>query len=394
MKQLATKTGLLHRYLALLVVMLSLFLTTGSALAEEPPHHPVNFTLYYPVGTNQNADISTNFRLSLIYGRVGEVRGLDINTGVSVVQRDFRGVQGTLLYSQVYGSFGGLAMTGLVNNFQTDMSGVQISGLVNVTRGHMTGFQYASLFNYVEGGLSGAQLSSVFNSNQGEGGFLQLASVANINEGDFNGAQIGGVNLTSGWITGFQLGLANTAFRVHGVQAGIVNMTKEARGVQIGALNLAAQNEGMPLGLVNIDEASGDVDWIVAGSNLAMVSTGVRTTVNRWYSVLSVGYGDQQGDVEESAFLAWNYGRVFPLGRTWNLDIDLGFVHIIPEHQDDPELNDRLHFAVQARALAEVQLGKTVAVFAGGGVSSIYSEYSSSAKQETEPHVVLGVSLF
>ena len=200
MKLFAGKTSSMSRCLALLVVSASLILAVGSASADEPPHHPVNFTLYYPVGTNQNADISTNFRLSLIYGRVGSVRGLDLNTGVSVVQRDFGGVQGTLLYSQVDGDFGGLAMTGILNNFKSDVSGAQISGLVNVTRGHMTGFQWASLFNYVEGGLSGVQLSSVLNSNQGEGGFLQLASVANINEGDFHGAQIGGVNLATGWV--------------------------------------------------------------------------------------------------------------------------------------------------------------------------------------------------
>jgi len=60
----------------------------------------------------------------------------------------------------------------------------------------------------------------------------------------------------------------------------------------------------------------------------------------------------------------------------------------------DPDLNDELHFALQARALAEVRFSRKVAVFAGGGVSSVYSEYSSNATQKTEALVVAGVSLF
>jgi hypothetical protein len=107
-----------------------------------------------------------------------------------------------------------------------------------------------------------------------------------------------------------------------------------------------------------------------------------------------VGYGDLQGDIENTAFLTWNYGYAFPLGRNWAIDVDLGFAHIMPEKGDDPQKNDALHFALQARALVELRLSRKVALFAGGGVSSVYSEYSSSATQKTEPLVVAGISLF
>jgi len=367
--------------------------TVTSALAETN-HHAVNFTLYYPVGTNQDPDVETNFRLSLIYGRVGAIRGIDLNTGVSIIQRDLSGFQATLLYSQVGGDFKGIAATGLVNYFQGRSSGLQLAGLANVDRGHFGGLQYSFLFNYVEGGLGGAQLSSVLNVAQGESGFLQLAGVANMSELGFSGVQIGGINFSGGEMRGVQLGLVNATVYSRGFQGGLINLAGEAHGIQLAPLNIHHVNHGTPIGLINIAEENGGEDWITFGSNLAAISTGMRTTVNRWYSLLSAGYGDLQGDVEESYFLSWNYGYAIPLAKKWALNVDLGFSHIIPEKVDDPAKNDRLHYAIQARVLAEFRLNRTLAFFAGGGVSSIYSEYSSDATQTTEPLGVVGISLF
>ena len=295
---------------------------------------------------------------------------------------------------KIAGDFKGIGLTGLVNNFYGDVSGIQISSLVNFNHQHMTGLQYATLFNSVGGGFSGAQVSPVLNTNRGDGGFLQLAGLANMNEGDFKGGQIGLFNFSSDQYSGFQAGLFNAAAWMRGVQAGFINMAWEPHGLQLGVLNLAQDSQGMPIGLINIDETGGGADWVVFGSNLASVGTGVRTTVNRWYSVFWAGYGDQQGDVKETGFVGWNYGYSFPLSKKWNLDVDLGFVNIMPEAQDDPDVNDKLHYALQARALVEVRFSPKFAAFAGGGVSSIYSEYSSNAQQETEPNVVLGISLF
>lgn len=376
--------------LATLFLVLS---ASPSALAE-PAHHPANFTVYFPFGTNQDQEISTNFRVSLIYGRVGAVRGLDLNAGVSLINRDFGGVQATGLYSQVGGDFKGIGLTGLVNNIHGDVTGVQVSGLVNFDRGHMTGAQFAPLFNFVEGGLSGVQVTSVFNTNRGDGGFLQLAAMANSNEGDFSGAQISGFNFTSSTLSGVQLGMANAAVDLKGAQVGLINIAGEAHGLQLGILNLSRHNYGVPIGLINLDNEIGQQDWVVFGSNLATIGTGVRTKVNRWYSILWAGYGDSQGDISEAGFLGWNYGYSFNLGKHWSLGVDLGYAHIMPESKDDPELNDSLHYALQARALVEVRLGRKVAVFAGGGISSVYSEYSTNAQKETEPNVVLGISLF
>ena len=144
------------------------------------------------------------------------------------------------------------------------------------------------------------------------------------------------------------------------------------------------------------DQGSGQpqLDWITYASNLSLVNTGVRTTVNRYYSMLTVGGHDVEADVSDTAFLTWNFGYQIPLGEKWGLGWDLGYSHIMPKNSDDPAVNDNLHFAIQARILGEIRFSPKFAMFAAGGVSSIFSEYSSSATSELKPLIAWGVSLF
>ncbi len=181
---------------------------------------------------------------------------------------------------------------------------------------------------------------------------------------------------------------------MNGLQIGAINMAGDFEGLQIGALNIARNNDGVPIGLFNYSEETGSVDWITYASNLSLVNTGVRTTVNRYYSMLTVGGYDVEADVEDTAFLTWNFGYQAPLGQKWGLGWDLGYVHIMPKASDDPAINDRLHFAIQARLLAELRFSPQIAAFAAGGVSSIFSEYSSSATSEVKPLIAIGISLF
>jgi len=366
-----------------------------AATAAEPAHHPVNLSLYYPVATSGDPDLTTTFRLAVLYGRVGEIRGLDLTGGVSVIGRDMRGLQLAGLYSHVGGDLRGVGLTGLVSRVQGDVVGVQAAGLANVDRGRVRGVQLSGLFNFAEGGHSGVQIASVYNYAQGPSGFLQYSAVANVSDGGYAGFQIApGFNFASPYIAGVQLGAANLAAEMSGIQIGLVNLTRQGHGLQLGALNLNGSHDGVPIGLYNGDRDHGRVDWVTFGSNLAAVSTGVRTTVNGFHSMLTAGYGDLQGDIEKAGFLTWNYGYSWRLGGRWRLLLDGGIAHIMPEKSSDPDENDRLHFALQARALAEIRFGPRASAFAGGGLSFIWDEYSTSASQETEPLIVAGISLF
>ena len=60
-----------------LVAILGVFLAAGSSESRaEAPHHPVNFSFFYPLSISRDPMVSTNFRVNLLYGRVGAIRGL------------------------------------------------------------------------------------------------------------------------------------------------------------------------------------------------------------------------------------------------------------------------------------------------------------------------------
>jgi hypothetical protein len=158
-------------------------------------------------------------------------------------------------------------------------------------------------------------------------------------------------------------------------------------------INLAREINTVPVGIINW-AGNGDKAWITYGSNLSAINTGLMTRVHGYYSMITVGAVNLQEDIENALFFSWHYGYSVKAGGNWRIGGDLGFVHIIPEISDNPDENDRLHFAVQARLLADVRLADQVSVFFGGGVSLRYSEYSAKAHGELEPLAVLGFTAF
>ena len=379
--------------LALLLAVSSL-LAVATPGAAEPGHHPLNLSFFYPVGTNRDPMVSTNFRLNVLYGRVGALRGVDISGVTGRVHGDARGLQVTGIVALVSGESRGGSVTGILNYVGGDVRGVQLAGLMNYGRGNFHGLQYASLFNFVEKDFRGVQLSSMYNLANADARYAQVATIVNAVSGSFRGVQAsGGINYIQDDLHGGQAGLLNSVHAFRGVQVGLLNLAGEAHGPQLGAVNVAQQNDAFALGLVSLAR-NGGVDWVSFATNVAAISTGVRTSVRGFYSMFSVGVGDVQDERGDTAFLGWNYGYAFGLTPRWNLDTDLGFVHVMPQPSDDPAENDRLHFGLQARAMAELAVGKTTRVFGGAGLNTMFSEYSTTATTEIEPLVVLGVSLY
>ena len=99
-------------------------------------------------------------------------------------------------------------------------------------------------------------------------------------------------------------------------------------------------------------------------------------------------YAIKSGD---TVFLSCHYGREFEIQARWRAGADLGFVHAIPQPSDDPTVNDRLHFAAQARLLVDRSVGEGWRLFAGGGLNVVWSEYSRDADPEAGPLAVLGL---
>jgi hypothetical protein len=378
-----------------IVILVALTLgPPGSALAADAPHHPVNLSFLYPISTNKNPDISTTVQLAILEGRIGSIRGLALNGGVSLLSQDMHGIQLTGIYSQIGGATHGLLLTGGINYNLGEMHGIEIGGLANLVRGHMDGLQIGGFFNAAGEKLNGIQIASAFNFVQSDGGKLQIAGVANTVGGNFKGAQLAfGYNIAAEDMQGLQISGVNMALDMHGAQIGLMNIARDAKGLQIGVLNRVREQNGFPLGMVNIEQ-NGAVEGIVYYSNLSGANAGVRTTVKRFYSMLTAGAPDGfDGDSPQTVVLTWNYGYEVISAKKAHVGLDLGWAHYIPWDTDVAGENRDLHFAFQARGVLDLKLNSHVSAFGGGGMAWIYPDYSLASTPESEGLYFAGLAL-
>jgi hypothetical protein len=359
-----------------------------------PAKKPVVLSLLYPISTNRDPQAATSVHVSVLYGRVGSVNGLGIHGIATLTGGDVQALQLTGVYSQIYGKARGIHLTGVASYVMGDESGIHVSGIANIAGGKLRGLQWSGLINMAGKGMTGIQATTLFNLADGEGRGVQVAGAGNAAGGSFDGWQVApGFNYTNGRIVGLQFGSVNVAVTSEGTQIGVANFTTVAHGLQMGAFNSATDQKGVPFGMINLAK-NGDADWITYGSNLGAVNTGIYTSVRRFYSMLTVGLPDVQGDVSKAMILTWNYGYAIPAGRKTSVGLDLGFAHYIPEKVDDPNENDRLHFSLQARAMVERTFSPKTKGFIGGGVARISDEYRMDAPFETEPLVFGGIALY
>ncbi len=354
---------------------------------------PVSLQFLHPIATTADPQADATVRLSLLWARSGSVRAVDLGLVAGSTGGDVRGLQWQSLHAGVGGDLRGAGASLGVHLVQQDVRGVQFGGVAAWTRGRVGGLQTAGTVSYADRGFAGIQLSGLMNASDGPGRFLQLASVANVNVGEFRGFQLAGfVNHASSELGGLQLATLNNAERGHGAQVGLINLAGDWRGLQLGAINTAASLQGVPVGLVNTTPGS-PRGWNFYASTLSLGNVSYQTEVNRWTSQLSLGYGDAQGSQEEALTVSWHYGyRLLGDARRW-LGIDLGFVHIMPRASDDPELNDRLHWALQPRVHGELALGRRVGVWAAAGASFVQSTYGGGGESDTELLLAGGVVL-
>lgn len=366
------------------------------ARAQDVPVHPANLSLFYPIGTNQDPTILTYFRLNLMYGRVGYIKGVDIGTIVNRTDQDLKGIQLTGVYSQTGHDFRGGMLTGGISYVGGSGCGVQVSGLVNFNRGWFRGVQYATFFNFVQEEFVGVQLASLFNLGNGDTRYVQFASFANVAGGNFRGLQLAaGVNYVNDVMHGFQVAFTNFAVEFEGAQIGALNFAGKGRGTMIGIINHSRELDGVPVGAINWDKTNGNADWSIYGTNMALINTGLRTTVKRWVATLAVGLNDIDQERDDTLFLSWYYGYMIPLGDSekWWITPELGYVHVMPQSSEPNEINN-LHFMLQALVTGEVRVSGVARVFAGAGVSVRFSEYSSQAITATDPLFLAGVALW
>ncbi len=379
----------------LLSLLAASVLGTAAGQAQTANSHQfLTLQFLHPLATNSNPEASASVRLSLLYGRSRNITALDLNGAVGVSSGDVSAFQATTLYNRVGGRFSGVGFTGGIQHLQTDGRGALVTLGTNYVEGNFAGLQMAGLLNLNHNHFAGAQISGLANLNDGAGTFLQLSSIANVNAGAFAGLQLSAfLNAANSNMGGGQLGLVNFADNLAGFQVGAVNLTRVFSGVQIGVLNFGRENSGTPIGLINM--ANDDRrEWLFTATNLSLVNIGFRTVVNGWSSVVSFGRGDMQGDVEDSYFVGWHYGHLLLTRPSWELTLDAGFMHIIPPASDNPDENDRLHYALQARLLGDWKMNDNLGIIGSVGLSTVFDEYATDANSQTDALLTGGIVLY
>jgi len=384
--------------------------------------YPVNFSLYYPISLNKSKYDRVNFNLGIIYSRYGYLKGLDISGLSSAVTHNVSGIQVAGLGAVVGENGQGIQISGLVSVAGSSFDGLQASGLFCIVGREGTVFQSSGLFSVIgsrgkgfqAGGLgcvtgeslTGAQISGGFNvigdrgkafqaaglfNVIGEGGSaFQAGGLMNVAGGDLKGVQIAGLlNVCGEDLDGLQIGTFNVAVYNRGLQIGVANAGERSKGVQIGIVNYTKEdNDGVPIGLVNLAR-NGRIRGVFWGGSAVAVSGGVKFSVNRFYSILSLGAVNFQDGVTESLTYGAHYGYTFPLNNLF-IGLDAGY-----RFRDNSTLfkstaaNPDEHLC-EVRLSLGIPLSDRFALLVGGGFFTVDRTHDGRGFLPFKPMVLAG----
>lgn len=373
-------------------------------------YYPVNFSLYYPVSLNQSEYDSVNFNLSLIYGKVGSVRGLDISAGASAVSGDLlglqlcglvgvagesgKGIQAAGLISVAGESFLGVQTSGLITVAGQECKGLQTAGLISVIGQDGLAMQVSGLASVTGENLKGFQASGLFSVVGAEFKGVQASGLFNVTGESCYGIQAAGLfSVTGNMLRGLQASTFNVAAESEGLQVGVVNVGGSSRGVQIGVVNYTQhENTGFPFGLVNLAE-NGSIQGTLWGGNSVAATAGVKFNVHRLYSIVSIGLANLNDNIGGSLTYGFHYGGSLPLGGV-ALRADLGY-----RYRDNKRLfrstnQNPDQFIFEGRVLLEIPIINDLAFVVGGGLSYIFDTNESIRLGDWKPILVGGIEFF
>lgn len=399
-----------------LILVLSLIGVVSPVFALEDEedrsgkHYVVNFSLYYPISLNQSEYDSVNFNLSLAYGKVGSVSGLDISAGGSVINGDLvgiqlcglmgvvgdtgRGMQISGLINVAGDSFYGIQGSGLINIVGDDFKGIQSTGLISVAGQDGFGLQMSGLASVAGETFNGIQTSGIFSVTGEEFKGIQAAGIFSVAGESCFGLQASGVfNVTGNVLKGLQTAPFNVAAHSEGLQIGVVNVAGTSKGVQIGVVNYTQEeNTGVPFGLVNLAR-NGRIRGILWGGNSVAATAGVKFAVNNLYSILSIGYGNLEDNIGESLTYGFHYGAMFPVGNL-SLGADLGY-----RFRDNKRLFRHTEllpdqFMFEGRVLLDIPLSGGFSLVLGAGGSYVFDTGESMRNGKLKPQFIAGIEFF
>ena len=415
----------------------SLFCVSGLSLTAQEEeeekssyasrHYPVNLSLWYPVSINRTKYDSTNLNLTLLYSRMGSVRGLDLAVGASALTESLEGLQIAGLSGVSGDSTLGIQVSGLASVTGNDLRGAQVSGLANIAGDSAKGLQLAGGLNITGDQFKGIQASGLFNiagnesygfqatgafnivgesfkGFQATGGFnivgescvgFQASGLFNIVGDNFKGLQASALfNIVGNELTGAQIGTFNIApYFSKAAQIGIINVSAEMRGFQLGIVNWNGETHGIPVGFVNVSKKDGHIRWINWGSNLSVVNAGAKFEVGRIYSIVSLGYGNLMKDKGSALSYAGYYGmHVYQAEMTFGVDV--GYMYMDNKTIFRSSAGTPDQHILMGRAHAIYNISSRISVIGGAGMSYILDRHQRFNDGRFRPLFVIGLEVF
>jgi hypothetical protein len=380
-------------------------------IIHSPRHHVVNLSLWYPVSINKTKHDSVNVNLTLFYGQVGTVRGLDLAIGASALEEGLEGFQLAGLGGISGEHVSGAQVSGLINVCGEDLEGGQVGGLINIIGSRGKGFQIVGGLNISGDSFQGFQASGFFNivgerfqGFQATGGFnivgesctgYQGAGLFNIVGEEFKGVQTSGLfNIVGKKLTGAQIGMVNIApYFSESAQIGIFNVSAEMRGFQLGVVNWNDETFGIPVGLVNISKKEGHIRWISWGSNISGLNSGVKFEVDKIYSIVSLGFYNYYLSKGAALSYAGYYG-VYLFQDTSSFSIDLGYMYVDNKKIFSSTPDEADQHVIITRGLMSIAISSQVSLIGGGGLSYIVDRHKSFDRGEVYPIFFFGVEVY
>jgi hypothetical protein len=390
-------------------------------------HYPVNLSLWYPVSINRTPHDSANLNFTLLYGRMGIVKGLDFALGASTLTERLEGLQIAGLSGVSGDSTLGVQISGLASVTGDDLKGAQVSGLINITGetgkafqiaggmnitgNHLQGLQASGLFNIIGEELQGFQAVGGFNivgekleGFQAAGGFnivgescvgFQAAGLFNVTGDNFKGLQAAGLfNIVGDELTGAQIGTFNVApYFSNAAQIGIINVSAEMRGFQLGLVNWNGETYGIPVGFVNVSKKDGHIRWINWGSNLSGLNSGAKFEVGNIYSIIALGYGNLMKDKGSALSYAGYYG-MYVYQESISIGVDVGYMYMDNKKifQSSPDAPDQ--HVLMGRAHAIYDISSSVSLIGGAGLSFIADRHEPFGDGKFRLLLFIGLEAF
>ncbi len=412
-------------FLAALLVLISSAALAGQEeqperRPPEPLHRFLNLSFYYPASTNKSLSDSADIQLTLLYGRLGSVSGLDLALGVSRLEDSLRGIQLAGLAGTAGKSMKGLQAAGLLCAAGERGQGIQLAGLASVSGEEFAGLQAAGLFSVAGERLEGAQFSGLFSVAGQEAKGFQISGLFSVAGETLQGFQASGLFSVAGEsLEGVQIsGLFNVAGEdsralqlaglmnvgggtCQGVQVGLFNVAGRLTGVQVGIVNVAGELEGFPVGVVNLTRKEDRRVRLAAwAGNTALLNAGVKISAKKFYSIVYAGTVNLTQDERSGLAYGFQYGYGLPLrkpddaAREMRVNVDAGYLYLdnstVFRHLEGTP--DR--HVVSVRGGLEFVLSSQISLVAGLGLRYTIDYGQSLGSGRLSPLVFAGVELF